>query len=95
MKYYRFVTEQHMQEIDTGAMTAYYEVNSDNVFSRSMEVYQNGQSLSYDVDHTADDYGIMPDQDFDLEAAKEFGELTEISAQDFESVWSTIEPINR
>jgi hypothetical protein len=76
-------------------MTAFYELDDRNVFTRSMEVYQNGKSISYDLEHSADDYGILPDQDFDLEAAREFGELTEITSADFESVWNKIEPINR
>lgn len=95
MKYYKFVTEEHMQEIDTGPMTAYYEMNDEKTYTRSMEVYQNGQSLSYDLDHPADDYGILPDQDFDLDLAREFGELTEISAADFENAWKGNKPINR
>jgi hypothetical protein len=64
MRHYQFITEEHARSDVGGEMTAYYEVSDDNRIVRSLEIYSDGVAYSYDLDHAVDEFGILPDAEW-------------------------------
>lgn len=95
MRYYQFITEEHARADVCGPMTAYYEVADDHRIVRSLELYADGVAYSYDVEHAADDCGILPDAEMDVAAAAEVGAVVELSEGDFASKWRDTKVANR
>jgi hypothetical protein len=95
MRYYKFTTEEHARTEVGGEMTAYYEVTEDNRIVRSLERYADGIAYSYDLDHPADECGMLPDAEMDVSAAAEFGALSELSESEFAAMWRDTKVSNR
>jgi len=66
-----------------GSSTFFIETDASGFPSRKIEKYDNGIVLKYGDKKTEDEYGMLGDQDLDLE---EFGEF-EISKTEFENEW--------
>lgn len=95
MRYYQFITEEHARTEVGGEMTAYYEVADDNRIVRSLELYADGVAYSYDLEHSADECGILPDAEMDVSAAAEFGAVSEVSESEFSTKWRDTKVSNR
>lgn len=96
MQYFRYTFAEHgRRDGYDGSVTAFYEITSDMSFVRSLEIFEDGLAYSFDQDHAADTFGILPDADMDVDAANEFGDLAEISKEDFEKKWKDTTAINR
>lgn len=82
-------------DFDTWGTSTYFIeltlVGNDLCATRQIEVYENGNVLSYDEQHFADNYGMLCDQMLDTQDLQEFG----ITQAEFEQAWSTNTPINR
>lgn len=74
-----------------GTSTYFMEIGLDLYADRQLEVYENGNVLSYDGSHVTDDFGRLCDQRLGHGDIQEF----EISKAEFEQVWQTNQPINR
>jgi hypothetical protein len=95
MRYYQYITEEHARTEVAGEMTAYYEVDDDNRIVRSLELYPDRVAYSYDLDHSADDFGILPDAEMDVSAASQFGRISEVAEAEFGRVWRDTKVSNR
>jgi len=95
VKYYRYIFQEHARPDYAGSVTAYYEISPDNSFSRSLEVYDDGVAYSYDDSHESDEYGILPDAEMDEESAHDFGELTSLTLNQFNGIWTATAVNNR
>jgi hypothetical protein len=95
MRYYIYVTEEHARTEIGGKMIAYYEVADDNRIVRSLELYRDGVAYSYDLSHSADEYGILPDTEMDVSAAAEWGAIVELSEGEFTDKWRDTNVANR
>jgi hypothetical protein len=76
----------------------YFEIGPDDRAVRQINMHVHGPSLKYDRGHAADAYGFMADKPFpqgaySLEPGD--GEVTEISAAEFEALWARTEALNR
>ncbi|OUL34153.1 hypothetical protein BV372_14445 [Nostoc sp. T09] len=74
-----------------GTSTYFMEVGHDLYAVRQIEIYENGNILSYDRSHLTDDYGMLCDKQFNEEDLLEFA----ITKAEFEQIWNTKIPINR
>jgi len=74
---------------------ALYEIDDEGEFFRSIEINANF-ALKYSRMYPADTYGQLPEGVWDdVEAAKpEFGSVSPITSQVFESAWSSIKAKN-
>ncbi len=92
-KYYKwFWDESFSGDYDTwGTSTYFMEIGLDLYANRQIEVYQNGNVLSYDGSHFSDNFGRLCDQKIGDGDIQEF----EISQTEFEQVWDSKIPINR
>ncbi|AFZ23484.1 hypothetical protein Cylst_1182 [Cylindrospermum stagnale PCC 7417] len=92
-KYYKwFWDEAFGGDYDAwGTSTYFMEIGIDLYANRQLEVYENGNVLSYDGSHHADNFGRLCDQRLGDGDIQEF----EISKAEFEQVWQTKIPINR
>lgn len=70
-----------------GTSTFFIETDDSGFPSRQIEKYENGIVLKYGDKKTEDEFGMLGDQDLDLEEFSEF----EISKTDFESEWESNE----
>jgi hypothetical protein len=71
-----------------GRFTRYLEIGDDRYAKRHVDSYVNGNFLSYDRSHWADDYGMLADMRYDKKKwTRWWGPQSEISAEDFELVW--------
>lgn len=70
-----------------GTSTFFIETDDSGYPSRQIEKYDNGIVLKYGDEKSEDEFGILGDQDLDLE---EFGEF-EISKTEFENEWESNE----
>lgn len=96
MNYYRYTfTEHGRRDGYDGSVTAFYEVAPDMSFVRSLEVFEDGVAYSFDLEHAADTFGILPDTEMDVEAAKECGDIDEIGEDEFEQRWRETPVVNR
>ena len=89
-RHYKYTHEEILPSDLANSVTCYWEVGDDQYVSRSLEVYDTGRILRYDEGFPADAHGILPDKPFDAELARQYGELEEISKQDFEDLWSSL-----
>jgi hypothetical protein len=82
-------------EFDTWGTSTYFmevtAVENDLYATRQIEVYENGNVLSYDYKHFADSYGMLCDKPLEKQDLQEFG----ITQAEFEEVWNTKTPMNR
>jgi hypothetical protein len=92
-KYYKwFWDECFTGDYDAwGTSTYFMEIGIDLYASRQIEVYENGNVLTYDSNHLADNFGMLCDQRLSDGNLEEF----EISKAEFDQVWFTKTPINR
>jgi hypothetical protein len=92
-KYYKWFWDESFEgDYDQwGTSTYFMEVGTDLYAARQLEVYENGNVLSYDGSHNVDDFGMLCDQRISDSNIQEF----EISQGEFEEVWQTKTPINR
>ncbi|WP_193198060.1 hypothetical protein [Nostoc sp. MG11] len=92
-KYCKWVWDESFEgEFDTwGTSTYFMEIGQNLHAIRQIEVYENGNVLSYDGNHFSDNYGMLCDQRIGEDDIQEF-EITKI---EFEQVWNTKTPINR
>ncbi|WP_066376867.1 MULTISPECIES: hypothetical protein [unclassified Anabaena] len=77
-----------------GTSTYFLEVmavGKDLYATRQIEVYENGNVLSYDNQHCADNYGMLCDKPLERKDLQEFG----ITQAEFEAVWNNKTPLNR
>lgn len=96
MKYYRYTFAEHGRNDGyTGSVTGYYEIAPDLSFVRSLEIFEDGVAYSFDLEYAADTFGILPDTDMDVEAVKKFGDISEMSSDEFERFWSETAVVNR
>ena len=70
-----------------GTSIFFIETDNSGFPSRQIEKYDNGIVLKYGDKKTEDEFGMLGDQDLDLE---EFGEF-EISKTEFETEWESKE----
>lgn len=85
--YQRRWDESRGDEYDAwGASTWFFEVESDGSVVRQIEVYDHGPTLRYDEDRVEDDFGRLGLGRLD---ALEDWSPWAISAETFESVWSS------
>ena len=66
------------------------EIDTDGYWLRYVEIKANGIVLKYSREHISDSYGMLPEGVWnEVEASKvEYGTVTGISKQLFNSVWS-------
>jgi hypothetical protein len=95
MRYYKYVTEEHARTEVGGEMIAYYEVADNNRIVRSLELYRDGVAYSYDLNHSADEYGVLPDTEMNVSAAAELGSIAELSEDEIADVWRDTKVANR
>jgi hypothetical protein len=74
-----------------GCSDWYFEVLPDNSVVRQMEVYDSGAVLQYDQQHIDDRFGMLTDQPFDAEGFP----CSQITADEFLSMWKAYAPANR
>lgn len=74
----------------------YSEIGADGLWVRYIEIRSDGKTLRYDLEHPADQYGMLPEGEWqEAEASlSEFGTVSRISAELFEAVWSATRCIN-
>src|SRR5882724_2056893 len=94
MHYYRYITKEHARMDIGGEMVAFYEIADDSSFVRSLEIYADGVTYSYDQQHAADEFGILPDALMDVEAAAGFGAISDLSKDEFEQIWRDTKGMN-
>jgi hypothetical protein len=94
MRYYHQPwNERRGDEYDNwGTSTWYFEVGEDKWVSRQIEIYENGTVLHYDQKYLEDQYGFLSDMQVD---GKHLVDFVEITAGQFEEVWSSRPPFNR
>jgi hypothetical protein len=92
-KYYKWFWEQCFEGgyDGWGTSTYFMEIGVDLYASRQIEVYENGNVLTYDNSHIGDNFGMLCDQKIGDSDMIEF----EISKAEFEQIWLTRTPINR
>jgi hypothetical protein len=91
MHYCRLWDETRGDEYDSwGRATYFFELGSDQRVVRQLEIYENGNVLSYDQSHPEDQFGGLA-MDFDPVDMQPF----EISPQALEEAWSRNVPTNR
>ncbi len=93
MRYYKwFWTVPLGGDFDAwGTSTYFLEIGENAYTSRQIELYENGNVLSYDKKHFSDDYGRLSDQPIKDDNLEEF----EITEAEFEYVWNENIPMNR
>ncbi|GAB1544553.1 hypothetical protein NUACC21_72290 [Scytonema sp. NUACC21] len=93
MKYYKWFWDEPLGgEFDAWGTSTYFMEIGENLYAiRQIEVYENGNVLFYDREHTRDDYGMLNDKKMDKKEIQEF----EITKAEFELVWNSKTPINR
>ena len=69
-----------------GNSTFYFQTNQELVVFRQIQVFEYKQVLKYDLDFRDDKYGMLTDQNLELEDFKEF----EISENEFTSIWDSL-----
>ncbi len=74
-----------------GTATYYFEVGSDGYPIHQIQIYENGNVLSYDRNHLDDLYGGLGDQALNLDEFEQF----EIDESEFNKILKTAIPINR
>jgi len=62
----------------------YFETDLKGAPIRQIEKYENGKVLKYHQNHLEDDFGMLGDQELDLEEFKAF----EITKDEFEKNWN-------
>jgi hypothetical protein len=77
---------------DWGTSWWYFEVADDGNVERQVEQYANGTCLTYDRDHIEDQYGGLAEKPLDPDDLKQFQLF---SAVEFETIWSSVQPLNR
>ena len=96
MEYFRYTFAEHARcDGYEGSVTAFYEIAPDMSFVLSLEIFEDGIAYSFDLDHAADTFGMLPDAEMDMDAAREFGDLSEIANEEFEQKWRETTVINR
>ena len=96
MQYFRYTfAERGRRDGYDGSVTVFYEIASDMSFVRSLEIFDDGLAYSFDLDHTADTFGILPEAEMDVQAAEEFGDLSQITAETFQKKWRDTRVVNR
>ena len=76
--------ETRGDEFDSWGISVYYfETDSNGLPIRQIEVYENGNRLKYSPNNLSDDYGMMGNQELDLNEFEEFS----ISKEEFEKEW--------
>jgi hypothetical protein len=93
MKYYKWFWSVPLGgDFDAwGTSTYFLEIGEGAYTHRQIEVYENGNVLSYDKKHVSDDYGRLSDKPIVDDHLEEF----EISEAEFEQVWTSQIPMNR
>ena len=93
MKYFKRSWEQSRGDEydDWGTSVWFLEVHEGRWLNRQLQIYENGNVLSYDESHDLDEYGGLGDQEVDLVEFAEF----EIDADQFEQQWQSAKPLNR
>jgi hypothetical protein len=91
VKHYLYCSSGNTEGIDE--YVAFFEIADDGYCSRYLEVRSTGDALRYTEKTPADQFGILPEGQFDeSELAKpEYGKLNEISSHLFDSVWHRVE----
>ena len=69
-------------------LIAFYEIDENSEFVRAVEVRPSGDRSKYDRGHPHDDFGMLPENEFDADAAAEWGELSSITETEFENEWT-------
>ncbi len=77
-----------------GFSTWYCETNEELYALRQIEVYDNGNVLTYDEQHLDDEFGKLGEKQIEFQELKESNVL-EISKDEFEEKWSTLKALNR
>lgn len=74
----------------------YSEIGADGTWVRYVEVKSDGTALRYDRERAADEYGVLPEGEWEeAEATKrEYGIVATISADLFQAVWSVTHCVN-
>ncbi len=80
-----------------GRLTQTVEFDGQGNPTRHIEQYENGNVLKYDREHTVDDFGFLADQRLPdpLDPADVDGTVEEITADEFEKLWTTLVALNR
>ena len=75
----------------------YFEIGPDGYAVRQINAHVSGPSLKYDKFHAADRFGFMADQPFEDPYTLEEGdgEVSEITAEEFEALWGRTQAVNR
>jgi hypothetical protein len=72
-----------------GRFTRHLEVGEDLRAVRQVDVFENGNLLSYDRDHWVDDFGMLSDARNNRNCKRgPWGQSGEIEAAEFERVWA-------
>jgi hypothetical protein len=66
-----------------GKATYFFEADDQGVVSRKVEIYEAGQVLRYDQEHSKDDFGMLADQELQLGDFEPY----RISREEFETAW--------
>jgi hypothetical protein len=71
-----------------GRFTRYLEIGADLRALRMVDLFENGNTLSYDRSHWVDDFGMLGDGQLNRNRKKwHWGQSEEITAAKFEGVW--------
>ena len=73
-----------------GMAVYFFETSFDLVPSRQLEVYENGNRLRYDQQHTHDEYGMLANQALD---AEDFAPYS-ITKAEFDGAWNSGRALN-
>jgi hypothetical protein len=69
-----------------GTSIFYFQTDHDMFVVRQIQVFECKQVLKYDLEFRDDEYGMLTDQNLELEEFKEF----EISENEFTSTWDNL-----
>jgi hypothetical protein len=74
----------------------YSEIGADDSWVRYVEIKSDGTALRYDREHAADQYGVLPEGEWEEEEAtkREYGIVATISADLFQAIWSVTRCVN-
>ena len=92
MRYFKVIDEAYPRDWG-GPPTFWLEVNGLGDAERQLEIYPNGNVLSYDRSHSIDDYGALSVMVIDGDET--WWQQYEISQESFVATWNAHQPLNR
>jgi hypothetical protein len=86
------IVNRYAPMCDWGAATRYFEIGDDLYATRHVDTYENGYALRYDRENWRDKCGWIACAKYDANKwLKWWGPNEQMSARDFEAVWSLSE----